>query len=186
MDKKLKIMRVLILFLLCAACLSACNTDAGEKTQLTQEQIVAQIRTLESALAQNLSQPAIDTATADSLIDKAMRYANSFPQDSLSPQFLFRAADVARGIGEQGLAVTLWGKVAKVYEGSRYAPESLFLLAFTLDNDLRDTSRARQAYEEFLEQYPKHPLANDARELLKVLQSGKTPEEMIREFQQQH
>lgn len=167
-----------------AALLAACGPKAGRKTPPSQAQMAQQFRDMENRLAQNLNQMAIDTATADSLVNLGMEYAAQFHQDSLAPQFLFRAADVARGIGETGLSVSIWGKVSREYQDSPYAPEALFLMAFTLDNDLRDTARARQGYEDFLRQYPKHPLAGNAGELLRVLQSGKTPEDLIREFQQ--
>ncbi|MCB0569889.1 MAG: hypothetical protein KDC66_09015 [Phaeodactylibacter sp.] len=178
-------MRTLVFTLLFTALLASCGTNPGREGAMSQAQMAEKLRAMEQHLAQGLDQTTIDTAMADSLVDLGMKYAAQYPEDTLSPQFLFRAADVARGIGDRGLAVSLWGKVAREYEGSRFAPEALFLMAFTLDNDLRDTARARRGYEDFLAQYPKHPLAGNASELLKILQSNKSPEELIREFQQQ-
>ena len=80
--------------------------------------------------------------------------------------------------------VELWGRIATEWENYRRAPEALFLQAFTLDDNLGDTQRAQQQYELFLEKYPKHPLANDARLLLEAAKAGKSSNELIREFQE--
>lgn len=172
--------------LFASALLFACSPGKSNGKAPQQEELASELRVLEHTLAQGLNELTIDTATALSFVEKAQQYAAHFAQDSLAPNFLFRAADVARGLGDYALAVQLWGKVASDFEDSPRAPQSLFFQAFTFDNDMRDYTAARSAYQTFLERYPKHPMAKDAMALLEVLNSGKTTEELIREFQQQN
>jgi tetratricopeptide (TPR) repeat protein len=165
-----------------AVWLAACG---AKEQRAPQEELALEVRALEERLAEGLDKLEIDTAVAVSFVEKAQLFAERFAQDSLAPHFLFRAGDVARGLGDYDLALQLWDKVAREYEGSPRAPQALFFRAFTLDNDLRRPTAARQAYEAFLARYPEHPMAKDALALMQVLESGKTPEELIREFQAQ-
>jgi tetratricopeptide (TPR) repeat protein len=180
------VFRLAVATLFASVLLVSCSPGKSNGKVPQPEELASELRVLENTLAQGLNELTIDTATALSFVEKAQQYAAHFAQDSLAPNFLFRAADVARGLGDYELALQLWGKVARDYEDSPRAPQSLFFQAFTLDNDMRDHTAARSAYETFLERYPKHPMAKDAMALLEVLNSGKTTEELIREFQQQN
>ncbi len=125
----------------------------------------------------------IDTALALQYVAQASAFAEKYPQDSMSALLLFRAADVARGVGEYGKAIQLWGQVWRTYPDFKLAPDALFLQAFTFDNDLKDVEEARKYYQKVIAHFPNHPLTGQAEQLLKVL--GKSPEELVRKFQQQ-
>ncbi len=53
----------------------------------------------------------------------------------------------------------------------------MFLMAFAYENYLKDTEKAKQAYEAFLKKYPENQLARDAKFSLDNL--GKSPEEVM-------
>jgi len=57
---------------------------------------------------------------------------------------------------------------------------ALFYKAYTYDENLKNLDKAKKYYEEFLEKFPDHPLAEDTKLSLKNL--GKTPEEIIKSF----
>ena len=179
-------MKNLIFFLAIAISIlfTACGSGPGSDETLSKDKLTELIRGLEGTLQQQIDQITLDTATARTLADRAEEFAQRFPQDTLAPYFLFQAANVSRGIGDFEKSVELWGRIASEWESYRRAPEALFLQAFTLDDNLGDTKRAQQQYEVFLERYPKHPLANDARLLLEAAKSGKSSNELIKEFQQ--
>lgn len=123
----------------------------------------------------------LDIANAQMLIDKSMTYVARFPQDTLAPVYLFRAADVARGIGQYDLAVTLWGQVQEQYIDFEKVPDALFMQGFTFDNNLQDKSQARSCYQRFIQLFPKHHLLTTVN--ISLQQLSKTPEELIKEFQ---
>ncbi len=180
-------MKNLVFLLIALFAFTACrNTTATDEAKETsRDQLAEEIIALQETLRKQIDNPTIDTGTVRSAAEKTLVYAERFPQDSLTPQFLFNAADASRGIGDYERAVDLWGQITQEYEGYKRAPEALFFQAFTFDENLRDTAQARQKYEAFLEKYPKHPIANDARMLLKAVKSGKSPEELVKEFEQQ-
>ncbi|MEL7161156.1 MAG: tetratricopeptide repeat protein, partial [Bacteroidota bacterium] len=72
-------------------------------------------------------------------------------------------------------------RVHKDFPNFSKAGESLFMLAFTYDEDLDDIDKARATYERFIAEYPNHGFADDAQMLIGNL--GKTDEEVLRELE---
>ncbi len=176
---------LLFLLLPLIALLSCGDSDRMADEDKSQDKLAEEIMALEDLLKKQMDNPTLDTASAVTFIEKTEVYASKFEQDSLTPKFLFSAAAVARGIGEYEEAVQLWAQVEEGHLGYEKQPESIFFQAFTYDNDLQDMPKAIEKYEKFLIQYPKHPIAKDARMLLKVAQSGKSPNQVVKEFQEQ-
>jgi len=118
-------------------------------------------------------------AAIDLMVSYA-KYANSFPNDSLSPEFLYKAAEVARGFGDGKKAIGYYELLLQKYPNYSKRAVSLFMIAFTYDNLLKDTANAGKFYRKFIKEYPNHKLAEDAKQLLKFL--GKNPEDIIKGF----
>jgi len=98
---------------------------------------------------------------------------------------LLKAAGLAKTIENPQKAVELYAKLADGMPQHPKAPTALFMLGFVYENDLGDLPKAKSIYESFLQKYPNDPdFADDAHTALKML--GKTPEEIIREFEQQN
>lgn len=161
--------------------LAGCQTSGQPEEDRERTQLQQEIEALEKQLIEAVDVRK-DREAALQLLEKSATYATTYPADSLSPIYLFKAADVARGAGEYGKAIKLWGDMWRTYEDHPRAPEALFLQGFTYDNHLRDAYQAGRYYRNFLEKYPDHPFAEQARQLLSVL--DKSPEELVREFEQ--
>ena len=69
------------------------------------------------------------------------------------------------------------------YPGYSKAPVALFLQGFIHENQLGQLDSASYYYTTFLERFPDHPIASDVRLSLENL--GKSPEELIKMFQEQ-
>ncbi len=160
----------------------SCTQAASGPHFQSRDEWVAWLQQTEKQMA-NPRELKLDTALALQYAEQAAAFAKKYPQDSLTPELLFRAADVARGAGEFGKAIQLWGQVWRNYPRHRLAPDALFLQAFTFDNDLEAKDEARTYYQKVIDQYPDHPLALQAGQLLRVL--DKSPDELVRQFQQQ-
>jgi tetratricopeptide (TPR) repeat protein len=175
----------ILTFALVALIFTACgDPDRMADEDKSKDRLAEEILALEGTLKKQMDNPTIDTASAVSLIDKTDLFADRFQQDSLTPHFLFKSGAVARGIGQYEKAIDLWDRVVTVYPDFEKVPESLFFQGFTYDNDLENMPKAEEKYEAFLQQFPKHPIARDAKMLLSVVQSGKSANEVIKEFQQ--
>lgn len=167
-----------VIFLPFIACNQSEDSTAPQKT-IFLEKLKGEIDKLEAKLliAEDAKK---DKETAIQLIEKSKNYVKEFPKDSASAEILFKAADVARGLGEYGKAIQMWGEVWRDYQDYENAPQALFLQGFTFDADLKDKDLAEQYYKKFLKNYPEHPLAAQVKMLLSVI--DKTSEELIKEF----
>jgi tetratricopeptide (TPR) repeat protein len=161
--------------------LAACNPKQDTAQQQQAQDLRVSITALEGEL-KNAKGKLINYDRGLLIIEQYQQYARSLPKDSLAPVYLFRAADVARGIGDFPLAITLWGKVNKDYPDYERAPEALFLQGLTAENDRKDKAAAQAFYSDFLTRYPRHPLSKDAQLLLDYIKSGKSAEDLIRDF----
>lgn len=109
------------------------------------------------------------------------QYYEDFPEDSLSPFYLYKAAELTIYMQQGIKAISYLKRIEQYYPDYSDLSSVLFLIGFTYDNDVRDYDSAKQYYSLFLEKYPDHQLANDTKILIQNL--GKSPEELIREFE---
>jgi tetratricopeptide (TPR) repeat protein len=109
-------------------------------------------------------------------------FADAFPEDSLAPDYIFKAGDIFMNTNRSSQAIKMYNRIINDYKNYRKSPEALFLKGYVLENNLGRLDQAKAVYEEFLEKYPENDFAKDAEISLKYL--GKSPEELIEIFQQ--
>ena len=139
-----------------------------------------QIKSLETALYSPKS-TSFDKGKADSLMTIYETFVNRFPDDSLSPGYTFKAANIAMNINEGTKAITLFDQYINKYPDKPKAEVCLFFKGYVYENVLRDLDKAKETYLVFIEKYPKSQFTDDAQMALQNL--GKSPEEMFREFE---
>ncbi len=122
-----------------------------------------------------------DRAAADSLLHHYEAFFQDFPKDSLCPAYLFKAANLAMNLNRGDKAIIFFDQYRKDFPNGSKAPICLFFKAFILENMLHDLVQARENYLLFIQSYPDNDFADDAQLALQNL--GKTPEEMVREFE---
>lgn len=98
------------------------------------------------------------------------------PNMPQAAEYLHRAAETARTLRNIPKAITLYDWIIEKYPTDKRGATSLFLKAFTYDNDLKDFVNAKKYYEEFLAKYPNNEFTESAKFLLENL--GKSEEEL--------
>jgi tetratricopeptide (TPR) repeat protein len=166
-----------IFFFALALLAAACQTQDKKDQQMLGETIGS----LEKQLLDGNGDASKKPDIAVELVEKTLQYAERYPQDTLTPSLLFRAADAARGAKQYGKAIQLWGQVWRNYEKHPRAPMALFLQGFTFDSDLRKADMAKKYYQQFLEKYPNDPLAPQVTQLLGVVDEN--PEDLVKKFE---
>lgn len=141
----------------------------------------SEIKALEEEV---FSMKMLDKIKGVQLVDAYVEYAKDFPEDTASAVFLFKAGDIAMNMGMGNQAVLYYDKVMNQFPEFEKVPESLFLKAFIYENQLGDLKHAEKFYKLFLEKYPSHVLAKDAKASLMYL--GKSAEELIKIFQEKN
>jgi tetratricopeptide (TPR) repeat protein len=105
----------------------------------------------------------IDTAKAQLLIDAYISYVDTYKSDTVSPFYLFKAADISMNMLKHQQALQLLDRVLKDYNNFPKLADCLFLKAFIYENQLRDFEKEKSTYHEFLQKYPEHELAASAK-----------------------
>ncbi|MEJ2594923.1 MAG: tetratricopeptide repeat protein [bacterium] len=117
------------------------------------------------------------------LVKLYVKFSDNQPSDPRSSDYLFKAADISMNLNRPSQTIALFDQFIKRYPDHEKAPTALFLKGFVLEDQIQDYEGAREVYTQFLERYPESDFADDAKMSLENL--GKTPEELIREFESQ-
>ena len=124
---------------------------------------------------------ALNVQASQDFVAMATKLADKFPKDTLAALPLYRAAEVVRALNDPKLTASIYQKVYNNYPTFSKAPEALFMLGFTFDEDLGDLEKAETTYNDFLQKYPTHSFADDTQMLLENL--GKSDEEILKELE---
>ena len=135
---------------------------------------LANIRSHEDSL--DVLTYAIDSLKGAEMIGLYVDFANNFPDDSLTPGFLFKASDIAMNIGDTASSITNLNRIIEQYTNYPDLPLCYFMKGQTYEA-AEDFDKAREAYELYLELFPNHYLAADTRKMLPLV--GLSSEEML-------
>ncbi len=122
----------------------------------------------------------VDVSVANNAIMLYSRFANTFPDDTSSAEYLFRAGELCKALNKGKLALNYYEKVENEYPSFAKMPLVIFMQGFVNENLLADYDKAKYHYQRFIDKYPKSPLCNDLKTMIKNL--GKPDEELIKEF----
>lgn len=145
--------------------LAACNNNPKEPTR---DELASSIDSIEAPLMQAAMIESIDTTKGNKLIALYVKFADAFPNDTMAAPYLHRAAQVANGMGLYDEMITYYDRVIDNYPNYGHLDECFYEKGLALDNAGRK-EEAREAYEEFLEEYPDHFLAKDIRTAVSLL-----------------
>lgn len=123
----------------------------------------------------------LSKASSDSLIAKYELFVKDYPKDSLAPAYLFKAAGMAMNTGDGPKASALFDRMIAEYPAHQKASLALFFKGYVQENLMKNLDLAKETYLLFIEKYPGNEFADDAQASIDNL--GKTPEQMIREFE---
>lgn len=138
--------------LLAALLFAACGPN--------REKEVKQINAMEDSLRE--VEMVADSATCNKMIGMYLDFVNHFPNDSLSPIYLYHASDLSLNIGRYDQSLLCLNKIIENYPDFGEASTCYFLIGNAYEESEKYDS-AVMAYNEFLELYPDHPLAESAK-----------------------
>lgn len=156
---------------------------AGPETESTEKEtnIDVSIEELEKELFGS-NQTKLDKRKALDLVNLYVEYVDEFPEEIISPEYLFKASDISMNLNRPKKTIQLFDRILTEYPSYNKTPSALFLKAFVYEDQLKDLEAAKKYYLLFLEKYPDSEFADDAE--VSVRNLGKTPEELIKEFEQ--
>jgi len=167
-----------ILFLVSFVVIVSCNSPK-EKEMTEQEKLQQEIVDKEKQLFKT---EVADPKLADEMIKKYVAYVGKYPDDSLAPEYLFKASEIAMNFDKAQDAITYLTQIEEKYPKFDKYPACIFLKAFVYENYIMDFEMAKLYYTQFLNDYPDHKMAKDAESALLFL--GVNDEELIDLFEQ--
>ncbi|HEY0030500.1 MAG TPA: tetratricopeptide repeat protein [Bacteroidia bacterium] len=179
---KLKYIGLLVIILVVASC---GNDKAPEQEAARPNDSIPEIQNKIKALeAEMHSSMEINNATAANAIKLYHDYAKMYPEDSITPDYLFKAAEIATAVQQYPQALNDYETITEKYPSYKLMQESLFLQASLLDHYLNDDIKAEGVYEELIKKYPTGIYAVDAKAAIQNL--GKTDAELHEEFKRKN
>jgi len=155
----------------------SCSTIAEDKDLSCAERQVV-VNSMESGL---MLDSEFDTLKVTKLIRKYAEFSNACPNDSLTPEYLTRRADLLRGIGKIHEAIK---QLLSVHDGFPNYDRNVMcalLVGYLYENELGDDEMAEKMYRNVIELYPDSREAEISRQSIKHL--GISPEDVVRSFQ---
>lgn len=156
----------------CAAMLCACNPKPNR------EALINEIEKADSTFTSNSNCMAIKPEEASQMMELYTRFADQFPEDSLTPLYLRKAGDIAAHVGEVDAAVGYYDRVIDQYADYEQLSDVYYAKAWTLEMYER-YAEAKEIFQYFVDTYPDHPLAPDTRIQLEKNLIGLSPEEQL-------
>jgi len=155
----------------------ACNSTQS-KHELSKEDYFSKIDSIEKKIRQ---MQIIDNATGTNAIAAYTNYAQQFPNDSITPDYLFKAGEIASSVRQGQRAIDIYNSIYEKYPSYKKVHYCLFLQAFIYETQLNNIEKARVLYNKVIEKYPNESIAHDAKACIQNL--GKSDEELIKEFE---
>ncbi len=159
-------MKKVLLLLVASMALVACGPSHEEQLN--------EILDFEDSVFENAM--GADPATADKLTDLYVAYADKYPTDSLTPQFLMKGAEMQGNVLHTERSIALFDRIINDYPDFSEVPMCYLLKGNAYDlNSQYDEAKA--AYQLYVDKFPDHFMAADTRKL--IPQVGMSTEEII-------
>lgn len=178
----MKIAQSLLIFVAIALATGCSNTGKpGDNSSDLKEERRREIEQKEQDLIKNADlEVAPNKAKANELINLYRGFAQANPKDSLSPDYLFKAADLSIGLGSYEQAIGLLNGIIDNFPDYERRVEIMYFKGFVFENHMDQLGKAREAYMAVVESYPNHRLAAEAQAAMANL--ALTDEELIEKF----
>ncbi|MDR0971916.1 MAG: tetratricopeptide repeat protein [Bacteroidales bacterium] len=133
----------------------------------TKEDRLKEIRDLERQTM--MEAKTISDQRADSLLMMYDKFIEDFPTDSACVVMLYNASDICTNIDRCDKAINYLERLISDFDDNYMEEISRFKMGYIYEKACKDKEKAKQAYREFIDEYPKSDLATDATTMLEIL-----------------
>ncbi|MEX2597184.1 MAG: tetratricopeptide repeat protein [Salibacteraceae bacterium] len=120
------------------------------------------------------------TAKAERLLVRYRDYISNNPRDSITAEYLFKAADLSLGVGKPNASINYLDRLIKDFPDFRKTVEMMLFKGFIYESYLNQHAEAVKAYQALINRFPNHRLAQDAQSSIDHLTMSE--EELIEKF----
>lgn len=134
-------------------------------------------------LANKDKSPTLDRK-AEILLLRYRDYITVNPRDSMTAEYLFKAADLSLGVNKPKASIAYLDRLIQDFPDFRKGPEMMLFRGFIYEAHLKQHAEAVKAYEAMIKRFPNHRLAEDAKASIANLTMSE--EELIEKFKAQN
>lgn len=186
--KSLKYFSLVLLLVAFYACSGKVKNEADTNAETEMVEVDVEKANLEN-LVKEIKKREADLEKGDNpnnakkyrMIEAYIAYSERFNNRENADEYLFRAARMASEVGMTAESIKYFDRLYNEFDRYEDRPLALFMKAFVLENHANNLDEARIHYEKFLQEYPTHEMADDAR--ISIQNLGKSAEDIIREFE---
>ncbi len=154
-------------------------TDVLVKKQTTKiENIDTFLVNLAKDIFVNPDKFGINRLAAQKYVDACEAYALGNKNSAMAPEYLYRAAEMARTLKTYPKALNIYDWIESEYPKYEKSATTMFLKGFMLENELNDKESARKVYQKFVKRFPESELQDDVKFLLDNI--DKSDEEIMK------
>ncbi|NND93913.1 MAG: hypothetical protein HKN45_03555 [Flavobacteriales bacterium] len=125
-----------------------------------------------------------DETLAEQLLNEYEAFAASYPENEMTPVYLDRAANIARGLKDFERGLKNYQAIVEGYPEFERIIETKFLIAFMYDNEIKDKAKAEEHYKAVAQEYPDHIFGRNAKDRLITLHMS--DEELLEFFDEKN
>lgn len=133
--------------------------EDGIEKVLSHDEMLAEAEEIDAKIAE-------EQAPSEELLKEAITkyqdFANTYPDDPAAPDYLLKASDFSLAVKLPEKSVTILNQIIKNYPDYNRMEDVMYVKASHLDLDLRDTTSAKAAYQDFIDAYPESEMRSDA------------------------
>ena len=122
----------------------------------------------------------VNKENSEKYVDLCESYALVYPQDTMSANYLFKAAEISRAMQSFAKTISLYDWISMHHPDNKNAPMALFLKGFLIENELKKPEEAKEIYQKFLAKYPNHAMSKDVSFLISNI--GKSDKEIMEQI----
>ncbi|QNL22590.1 tetratricopeptide repeat protein [Hyphobacterium sp. CCMP332] len=160
----------LIIFLLTFLSIAACSKEKETEMSIRDKHVL-KIDSFESEIRTSIESaenPSIQLALG--AVKEYEIFTYKFPDDSLTPSYLFKSAQIFDGmVNDKAKAARLYQRIYDEYPKYKNRAMMLFYQGNAL-HDMGDTLNAINQLKLFIAKYPDHEFRDDAENLIKFIQ----------------
>lgn len=158
-----KFLFLVALPLIMSACGQSDEVNSVETAPQSAEQRRVEINELEKGLLSKSDLTAgTNKAKAEHLVRRYRDYVNMNPHDSISAEYLFKAADLNIGLGNYEASIKYLDRLTTDFPDYNRIVEIWLFKGFIYENYMNSHANAVSTYDKLIERYPNHRLAADA------------------------
>jgi tetratricopeptide (TPR) repeat protein len=114
-----------------------------------------------------------DETVADLMKKYRVEFLAASEAEPASPEDLFKLASEEPNARKK---IEYYEEFVKTYPDNERVYEAMFMIGFTLAEDLKSYDEAQKVFEDFLEKNPESDLSDDARWMIENMRSGEEPD----------